>query len=160
MQTCETSSKPKTCAAHCASMRARGARFLTLVRLAPMPRPSPVGTCLQRSCRLLLLSYLCRGLEADGTGRVHVEVEFSCDVLDDLLGLHAVACRVERRSEDGDGSLAGDDRDDAAAHPALCWQTDVPRPAAGAVVEARHHHGREDIGYVLGLDDLLTGRGV
>src|SRR5215213_6962286 len=160
MQTYETNSKPKTCAAHCASIRARAARFLTLVRLAPMPTSFASRNMSSASRRLLLLSYLYRGLQADGTRGVQVVVQLPGDVLDHLSGLDAVSGLVERGGEDGDGALAGDDRDDAAAHPALRRDADVPRPAAGAVVQAGHHHGREDVRDVLGLDDLLAGRGV
>ena len=76
------------------------------------------------------------------------------------LPLDAVACVVEPRSEGAESALAGRNRDDAAADPALARQPDVVKPVARSFVEARRRHHRQRALAAFGVDHSRPGQRV
>src|SRR5436305_14254505 len=84
----------------------------------------------------MVLMRRSRRRQADRTRGKQVEVQLLCYIGDHLLRLHAVACFIERRRENRDGSFARNNRQDSAANSAFCWEADMPGPTARSVIQA------------------------
>ena len=84
---------------------------------------------------------------------IKIEIQVFGHGCDRDLTAHAVAVRVEWRSERRDAEPARSDRHDAAADPALAGQTDLEGPVAGSIVESFHHHLGENSRHILPLHD-------
>ena len=75
----------------------------------------------------------------------------------DQLAFDAVARFVERGREDADGSLAGRDGHDAAAHTTLAGQADLEQPVAGLLVQSRRCQCRQHAPAMRRVDHPFAG---
>jgi hypothetical protein len=86
-----------------------------------------------------------------------VQTEAVRDVGAHPRAAHAVAVAIEAPRIHADAPLAGDDGEDASAHPALGGNADLVGPLAGEVVHAARVHDAEHVADVLALQGSLAG---
>src|SRR6185437_8973109 len=92
-----------------------------------------------------------------GSRGEEVEPERFGEVSGDALSPHAVACRVKRRGEGAEASLARRHGHDASGDAAFAGQAHVVEPLAGMLIQPGGGQYGQDPFAVTGLDGLVTG---
>ena len=134
---------------------------LELVALDP-PAALVQGLALFGSAEPIRTQFRSRELQANsgfpGAGPIQqMKIAVPRKRVTDANAANAVATGVQRRRKNRDAKLAGQDRDDPPAHPALGRHADGVNPFARVIIHAaRTHHAQHALD-VLAPDRLLAG---